>query len=88
MEMQDEYKQKMAMQLKEWSSQINILEAHMKERCADQLHDVRLKQRAAFKKMRELGNSRGEAWEQVKDATDKICADLKANVAEVTAKFK
>lgn len=88
MEMQDEYKQKMAAQLKEWSVQINALEANMKERCAEQLHDVRLKQRAAFKKMRELGNSSGEAWDQVKEAADKICDDLKANVAEAHSKFK
>ena len=87
MEMQDEYKQKMAAQLKEWGAQINLLEAHMKERCAEQLYEVRVKQRAAFKKMRELGNSSG-AWEQVKEATDKICDDLKANVAEAHSKFK
>ena len=72
MEMQEEYKQKMAAQLKEWGAQINLLEAHMKGRCAEQLYEVRVKQRAAFKKMRELGNSSGEAWEQVKEAADKI----------------
>ena len=88
MEMQEEYKQKMAAQLKEWGAQINLLEAHMKGRCAEQLYEVRVKQRAAFKKMRELGNSSGEAWEQVKEAADKICDDLKANVADAHSRFK
>ena len=88
MEMQDEYTQKMAAQLIEWGAQINVLEANMKQRCVEQLYDVRLKQRAAFKKMRELGNSSGEAWEQVKEAADKVCDDLKANVADAHSRFK
>ncbi|MEO8342429.1 MAG: hypothetical protein ABI536_01310 [Gallionella sp.] len=88
MEIQDEYKQKMAAQLQEWSAQINLLEANMKNKCAAELHDVRVKQRAAFGKMKELRDARGEAWEHVKDNADKIWEDLKAGVAEAHSKFK
>jgi vancomycin resistance protein YoaR len=88
MEIQDEYKQKMAAQLQEWSGQINLLEASMKNKCAEELHELRVKQRAAFEKMKELRDARGEAWEHVKVNADKIWEDLKAGVAEAHSKFK
>jgi hypothetical protein len=88
MEIQDEYKQKMAAQLQEWSVQINLLEASMKNKCADELHEVRVKQRAAFGKMKELKETRGEAWGHVKETADKIWDDLKTGVAEAHSKFK
>jgi uncharacterized protein (DUF111 family) len=92
---QDAYKQKMAVQLKQWSAQINLLEAKvknaradMKIKRADELHQLRVKQRAAFGKMRELGKANGEAWEQVKEAADKIWRDLKTGVVAAHYKFK
>ena len=88
MEIQDEYKQEMAAQLQEWSAQINLLEASMKNKCAEELHEVRVKQRAAFGKMKELRDARGEAWEHVKDNADKILEGLKIGVAEAHSKFK
>ena len=88
MEIQDEYKQKMAAQLQEWSAQINLLEASMKNKCAEELHEVRVKQRAAFGKMKELGKASGAAWEQVKTTADKIWDDLKTGVADAQSKFK
>ena len=88
MEIQDEHKQKLAEQLKEWSTQINLLEASMKNKCAAELQEVRIKQRAAFEKMKELRETRGEAWGHVKETADKIWADLKASVAEAHSKFK
>lgn len=95
MEIQDAYKQKMAAQLKEWSAQIDLLEAKMENVGADirvkrtqELHELRAKQRAASEKMQELGKASGEAWEQVKETVDKIWEDLKAGVAEAHSKFK
>ena len=95
MEIQDAYKEKMAAQLKEWSAQINLLEAKAKNAAADlrvkraeELHELRAKQHAAYEKMKELEKASGEAWEQVKDTAEKIWADLKTGVAEAHAKFK
>lgn len=95
MEIQDAYKQKMAAQLKEWSAQIDLLEAKaenagadMKVKRAKQLHELRAKQRAASEKMKELGKASGAAWEQVKTTADKIWDDLKTGVADAQSKFK
>ena len=95
MEIQDAYKQKMAAQLKEWSAQIDLLEAKAENAGADlkvkrtkQLHELRAKQRAASEKIKELGKASGAAWEQVKVTADKIWDDLKAGVADAQSKFK
>ena len=95
MEIKDAYKQKMAAQLKEWTAQINLLEAKVENAGADMkvkrteaLHGLRAKQRAASEKMQELEKASGDAWEQAKVTADKIWGDLKAGVAEAQAKFK
>ena len=94
MEVQEAYKQKMAAQLKEWSAQIDLLEAKAKNAGADlrvkraeELQQLRAKQRAASEKMKELGKASGEAWEQVKTTADKIWDDLKTGLAEAHSKF-
>lgn len=95
MEIQEAYKQKLAAQLKEWSAQIDLLEAKaenagadIKVRHAQRLHELRAKQRAASEKMKELGKASGAAWEQVKVTADKIWDDLKAGVEDAHSKFK
>jgi hypothetical protein len=94
-EVQDAYRQKMRAQLKEWSAQMNLLEARLDNVSADlrikraeQLHELRAKHRAAAEKMKELGKSTGEAWEQVKEAADKMWDDFKAGLTEAQSKFK
>lgn len=95
MEIQEAYKQKLAAQLNEWDAQINLLEAKIENVSADmrvkraqELHELRAKQRAASEKMQEFGKASGEAWEQVKETADKIWDDLKVGIAEAQAKFK
>jgi hypothetical protein len=95
MEIREAYKQKLSAQLKEWSAQIDLLEARVENSGADiklkhaeQLQELRAKQRAASGKMQELGKSGGAAWEQVKITADKIWDDLKAGVADAQSKFK
>lgn len=95
MEIQEAYKQKLAAQLKEWSAQIDLLEAKaenagadIKVRHAQRLQELRAKQRAASEKMKELGKASGAAWEQVKVTADKIWDDLKAGVEDAHSKFK
>jgi recombinational DNA repair ATPase RecF len=95
MEIQDAYKQKRAAQLKEWTAQINLLEARVENagaemavKRAEALRELRTRQRVASEKMLELEKSTGEAWGQVKETADKIWEDLKKGVADAHAKFK
>lgn len=95
MEIQNAYKQKMAAQMKEWGAQINLLEAKldsvgadMRVKRAEELHELRTKQHAAAEKMKELGKSTGEAWEQVKVSADKMWADFKTGLTDAQSKFK
>lgn len=95
MEIRDAYKQKMGAQLKEWSAQINLLEARMdnvgaemRVKRAEQLHELRNKQQVAAAKMHELGRSTGEAWDQMTLTADKMWDDLRAGLADAHAKFK
>ena len=95
MEVQDAYRQKMRAQLKEWSAQMNLLEARLDNLTADlrikraeQLHELRARHRVAAEKMRELGKSTGEAWEQAKETADKMWDDFKDGLTEAQSKFK
>lgn len=95
MDIKDAYKQKMAAQLKEWTAQINLLEAKIenagadiKVKSTDVLKELKIKQRAASEKMKELEKASEQAWGQVKDTADKLWDDLKAGVADAHSKFK
>ena len=95
MEVKDAYKQKLAAQLKEWSAQINLLEAKvenaeadMKIKRLDLIKGLRVQQHLAVDKMKELEKSSGDAWDQVKSTAEKIWSDLKHGVADAHAKFK
>lgn len=93
MEIKDAYKQKLVAQLKEWSAQINLLEAKVENAGADieiehaeALQGLHAKQRKAAENMKELEKSSSETWEHVKEAADRIWDDLKA--ADARSKFK
>lgn len=95
MEIKDAYRQKLSAQLKEWSAQINLFEAKLENLSADmriqraeELHALRDKQRTASEQLKELGRASADAWETVKETSDKIWDDLKSGVAEAQAKFK
>ena len=95
MEVHDAYRKKMATQLRQWSTQINLLEARldnlggdMRVKGAGELHELRARQRAAGEKMKELGNLTGEAWEQEKETADKMLDDFKAGMTDTHSKFK
>lgn len=95
MEKQNAYQQKIAAQMKEWSAQIDLLEAKMenvgadiKLRRAEELQSLRAKQQAATEKMHELGRATGETWGQIKLTGDKLWDDLKAGIAQAQGKFK
>lgn len=95
MEKENLYRQKMDAQLKEWSAQIDLLEAKIKNAGADvklkqsqEIQVLREKQQAAEEKMHELGRASGAAWEQVKQTSDQVWADLKAGLHDAQSRFK
>ncbi len=95
METQDAYKQKMSAQLKEWSAQINLLEAKVANAAVDikvkrteDLQALRVKQRAASEQLKAMGKASGEAWDHLMITADKIWDDLKTGIAEAHSKFK
>lgn len=95
MEIKEAYKQKMAAQMKEWGAQIDLLEAKaenigasMKVGHAEAMLDLQAKQRMAIKKMSELESASSDAWDQVKETSNKIWDDLKAGISEAQSKFK
>jgi len=94
-EAKNEYKQKMSAQLKEWGTQIDLLETRMDKFAADmkimrieEIQALRTKQHAAADKMKELGKATGDAWEQVKITADRMWDDLKNGVSDAQSKFK
>jgi len=95
MDVKEAYKQKMDAQLKEWSTQISLLEAKAENTSADlkvkyatELSEPKSKQQIAAKKFEALGETSGEAWEKVKESADHIWDDLKASLARAQARFK
>lgn len=95
MELHQAYTRKLGAQLKAWSAQINLLEAKidnvaaaMKIMRAEDIHALRAKQHAAADKMEELGNSTGDAWDEVRLTADRMWDDLKVGLSEVQRKFR
>lgn len=95
MELHKEYKARMGAQLKEWSTQVNLLETRMDNFTADlrimrseEIQALRAKQHAATAKMTELGKSSGAAWDELRATADIMWEDLKAGLREAQSKFK
>lgn len=95
MEMHEAYRKRMSAQLKEWGSQINLLEARLECLPADlrvkgakELQALRARQHAASDSMEVLGRESGESWDQVRLTADKMWHDLKSGLAQAQSKFK
>ncbi|MDD5580765.1 MAG: hypothetical protein PHY16_16000 [Methylobacter sp.] len=95
MKTRDAYIEKMAAELNEWSAQIDLLAAKAKNVKADaklqyaqELEELRVKQREASEKMKELEEAGDEAWEDVKMTADKVWKDIKTGITTASAKFK
>lgn len=95
MKERETYKEKMALQLEEWSEQIEALEARIKKahaevrlRRAKEMHELRLKRNQAAEKMRELDKASGEAWDHTREKADKVWSDLKTRVNLAHSRFR
>ena len=91
----EEYINKLAAQLKEWSAKIDELQAkgakakaEMKTEYEKQVKTLRVKQEAAKVKLQELTGASEEAWEGIKISSDRIWDELKTAISNTVDKFK
>lgn len=95
MKTKDEYIESLAAELKEWSAQIDLLNAKAENaaaearlKYAEELDALRAKQQVAVLKIKELEAASGDAWQTVKETADKVWDDLRIGLASTVAKFK
>lgn len=95
MKTKDEYIEKLAAELKEWSAKIDSLtakaedaSAEVKLRCVQDFNALRTQEQIAIDKMKELEEASGDAWIQAKETADVAWADLKTGLALTMANFK
>jgi uncharacterized protein YoxC len=95
MKSREEYIDSLSLELKHLSAQIDVLAdkadiatEDMKKKYNEELYDLRIKKHAAAEKIKELQESSGDAWETVKETTDKLWEDLKTGVNSAIARFQ
>ena len=81
--------------MKEWSAQINLLNAKIENKGADmrikyakELDAVKAKQEEVLQKIKELDEATGENWEKVKNTADQILDDLKTGLNNALSRLK
>lgn len=89
------YQEKIELQLKEWTVNIDVLKAKADKAKADarlkykeQIENLRVKQEVALEKLQELKDSGGEAWEEITGGVDKALEDLKKAFSRARSRFK
>jgi len=95
MQKREEYIDKLAMQLKEWSGKIDELEAKARSAGADmkteyekQIVQLKGKRDEAMTKLQELKGSSAEAWDALKAGAESAWAEMKNAVTAAKEKFK
>ena len=95
MEVHEAYKNKMVAQLKEWSAQIDLLEAKMvglgadiSLKRAEQIKTLRKMHVAASEKLTELDAVTEQAWDDVKSTTDKMWGEFKDGIEKVRTSLR
>jgi nucleotide-binding universal stress UspA family protein len=89
------YQEKIEAQMKEWGVQIALWKAKAEESTAEakaaylkQIEELKNKEESAKHKLRELKESGGEAWEEVKVGLEKALEDLKQAFNLARGRFK
>ena len=95
MKTKEQYIENLSAELKEWSAQIDVLTANAENAAADvklkyheEIDALRVKQRTAAEKIKELEDASGDAWESVKETAEHVWHDLRTGVASVVSKLK
>lgn len=94
MSLKDDYVEKLKAQLDEWSAEIDVLDARVRQADADlrikygeQVEQLRLKRDEAKLKLLELQASAGDAWQELKKGSDEAWEVIKHAVSEARKKF-
>ncbi len=87
--------EKLEARLKDWGEEVDKvrakadrLGAEARARYRGQIEDLKARQEAARKKLRELAKAGGEAWDDVKSGADAALEELKKGVEAAVAKMK
>ena len=95
MKSREEYIDKLAAQLKEWSAKIDELESKARAAKADaktgyenQIRQLKDKRETASQKLQELKGASTEAWDTLKAGAETAWADLKNAVTAAKERFK
>ncbi len=95
MKNREEYIDKLAAQLKEWSVKIDELESKARAAKADvktgygnQIRQLKDKRDTATQKLQELKGASSDAWETLKAGTETAWADLRNAVTAAKERFK
>jgi hypothetical protein len=95
MKTREEYIDRLTTELKAWSAEIDVLHAKaeiaaddVKLKYQQEIEALRVKERAAAEKIKELQASTGDAWETVKETAEQVWHDLRTGLAGVVDKFK
>jgi len=90
----EEYIDKLAAQLKEWSAKIDELEGKaratkddVKIKYEKHIRGLRDQREAATKKLQELKGASGEAWDTMKSGVETAWANLRTSISEAKQKF-
>jgi predicted nucleic acid-binding Zn-ribbon protein len=91
----EEYIDKMAKQLKEWSSSLDELESRVAKTSSEVkagygtlIKDTKKKRDALSHKLHELGETSGDAWDALKTGVEAASKDLKHAIDAARDKFK
>ena len=95
MDTKEAYKQQLEAKINELSAQINPLsaqadsaEADTKVKVAQELDELRDKQRQAADKLRESEAAGEHSWKKVRDSADTLWHDIKTGVASIVSKLR
>lgn len=95
MKSREEYIDKLAAQLKEWSARIDEVESKARAAKADvkagyenQIRQLKDKRDAATQKLQELKSASTGAWDTLKAGAETAWADLRSAVTAAKKKFK
>jgi hypothetical protein len=95
MKSREEYIDKLAAQLKEWSAKIDELEVKARATKEDakvkyetQIRELKVSRDTATRKLQELKGASSEAWDVVKTGVETAWADLHKAITEAKQKFQ
>lgn len=95
MKTKEEYIESLSAELKVWSAEIDALNAKaelavgdVKVKYREEIESLRVKERAAIEKIKELKATSGDAWDAVKETAEHVWHDLRTGLASVVSKFK